>query len=54
MSNIKLISTSALAKKLSITKHQLYELLLAAKYITKTNDSYKLTELGIQNTRQRS
>jgi len=50
MSDIKLISTSALAKKLSITKHQLDELLLAAKYIIQTDDGYKLTELGIKNS----
>ncbi len=50
MPAIKLISTSALAKKLSISKHQLDELLLAAKYITQTDNGYKLTELGIQNS----
>ncbi|SFV63460.1 hypothetical protein MNB_SV-6-622 [hydrothermal vent metagenome] len=50
MSNIKLISTSALAKKLSMSKHQLDELLLAAKYIVKNDDGFKLTELGIQNS----
>ena len=50
MSDIKLISTSALAKKLSISKHQLDELLLAAKYIIQTDNGYKLTELGIQNS----
>jgi len=50
MPDIKLISTSALAKKLSISKHQLDELLLAAKYIIQTDDGYKLTELGIQNS----
>ena len=50
MSDIKLISTSALAKKLAISKHQLDELLLAVKYIAQTDDGYKLTELGIQNS----
>lgn len=50
MSDIKLISTSALAKKISLTKHQLDELLLEAKYIIQTDDGYKLTELGIQNS----
>jgi len=50
MSNIKLISTSALSKKLSITKHKLDELLLQVKYIVKTDNGYKLTELGIQNS----
>jgi len=50
MSNIKQVSTSALAKKLSISKYQLDELFLAAKYIVKTDNGYKLTELGIQNS----
>ena len=42
MSNSKLISTSALVKKLSITKRELDELLLAAKYYTtqKTQDNF--------------
>lgn len=50
MSNSKLISTSALAKKLSISKHQLDELLLAAKYIIQNEIGYKLTDLGIQKS----
>lgn len=50
MSSPKLISTSALAKKLSMSKHQLDELLLAAKYIVKSEKGYKLTDLGIQNS----
>ena len=50
MSTTKQISTSALAKKLSISKYQLDELLLAAKYITKDEDGYKLTELGKQKS----
>jgi len=50
MSKIKQISTSALAKKLSICKHQLDELLLAAKYIVKDEKGYKLTDLGIKNS----
>jgi len=50
MSKIKQISTSALAKKLSISKHQLDELLLAVKYIIKDEKGYKLTDLGIQNS----
>jgi hypothetical protein len=50
MSNPKLISTSALAKKMAISKHQLDELLLAAKYIVKTENGYKLTDLGIENS----
>ena len=48
MSKIKQISTSALAKKLSISKQQLDELLLAAKYIMKDKEGYILTDLGIQ------
>ena len=50
MSKIKQISTSALAKKLSMSKHQLDELLLAAKYIIKNEKGYKLTDLGIKNS----
>jgi hypothetical protein len=50
MSNPKLISTSALAKKLAMSKHQLDELLLAAKYIVKSENGYKLTDLGIQKS----
>jgi len=50
MSKIRQISTSALAKKLSMSKHQLDELLLAAKYIVKDEKGYKLTDLGIQNS----
>ncbi len=44
----KKISTSALAKKLQIKKYQLDELLLAANYISKSDDSYQLTDLGKQ------
>jgi hypothetical protein len=50
MSTIKQISTSALAKKMSISKHQLDELLLAAKFIIKDGKGYKLTDLGIKNS----
>jgi len=50
MSKIKQISTSVLAKKLSMSKHQLDELLLAAKYIIRDEKGYKLTDLGIQNS----
>jgi len=50
MPKIKQISTSALAKKLSISKHQLDELLLASKYIVKDEKGYKLTDLGIKNS----
>jgi len=45
---IKKISTSALAKKLQMKKYQLDELLLAAKYIEKSDNGYQLTELGKQ------
>jgi len=46
----KQISTSALAKKMSIKKYELDEQLLAAKFIEKNGDKYILTELGIQNS----
>ncbi len=46
----KKISTSALAKKLSTSKYQLDEILLAAGYITKTESGFILTELGIKNS----
>lgn len=49
MQNKKLISTSALAKKMSIEKYQLDKQLLEIKYIIKDGDKFKLTELGIQN-----
>ncbi len=47
---MKQISTSALAKNLSMSKHKLDELLLAAKYIVRDENGYKLTDLGIQNS----
>lgn len=50
MSNIKYISTSALAKKLSITKVKLDKLLLLAKYIIKNDKGYALTTLGIEKS----
>ena len=50
LSMSKKISTSALAKKLSISKYKLDELLLSAKYITKSENGYKLTDLGIKNS----
>ena len=50
MSNIKKISTSALAKKLSITKVKLDKLLLSLNYIVKDEDGCKLTDLGIENS----
>jgi hypothetical protein len=50
MSNKKLISTSALAKKLSIKKYELDELLLSLKYIVKDGDKFKLSDLGIENS----
>ena len=46
----KKISTSALAKKLSMSKYQLDELLLAAKYIVRHESGYQLTELGKQKS----
>jgi len=49
MEKQKYISTTALAKQMSISKHQLDEMLLEAKYIEKTNDGYKLTSLGKEN-----
>lgn len=50
MSNIKYISTSALAKKLSIPKNKLDEMLLAAKYIVKEENNFVLTNLGKNNS----
>ncbi len=50
MSNQKSISTSALAKKMSISKYKLDELLVAAKYIIRDGNKYKLTQLGIENS----
>ncbi len=50
MSTIKLISTSALAKKMSISKYQLDEQLLAAKFVIKEGNTYTLTELGMQKS----
>lgn len=46
MSNIKHISTSALAKKMAIPKYQLDEMLLGCKYIQKNDTGYTLTDLG--------
>ena len=42
MSNIKKLSTSALVKKLFMSKSQLDELLLVAKYIVKDEKGYRL------------
>lgn len=50
MSNIKFISTSALAKKMSISKNQLDDMLLAAKFIIRDNNKFRLTKLGIKNS----
>jgi len=50
MSTIKQLSTSALAKKISIQKYQLDEMLLACKYIVKTENGYSLTDLGKENS----
>ncbi len=49
MSNIKLISTSALSKKLSIQKSNLDEMLIAAGFIEKSDEGYKLTKKGEEN-----
>jgi len=43
---MKLISTTKLAKKLSLPKNKLDEILLAAKYVEKSDDGFTLTELG--------
>jgi len=50
MSNIKLISTSALAKKMGIPKNKLDEMLLAVKYISKEEKGFSLTALGIEKS----
>lgn len=50
MSDIKFISTSALAKKMIISKNKLDEMLLAAKFIIKDEKGFSLTDLGIQNS----
>jgi len=50
MSIIKQLSTSALAKKMSIPKYQLDEMLLACKYIVKEDNGYSLTDLGKENS----
>jgi len=44
----KFISTSALAKKMDIKKYKLDEMLVAANYITKGDNGYILTKLGIE------
>jgi len=49
MSQIKKISTTALSKKLELSKHELDEILLRIKYICKTDDGIDLTELGKSN-----
>ncbi len=46
MSTAKQLSTSALAKQMSIPKYKLDEMLVACKYITKTDTGYCLTDLG--------
>ncbi len=47
--NNKLISTSALSKKLTIPKNNLDEMLIAACFIEKSEDGYKLTKQGEEN-----
>ena len=49
MSSIKLISTSALSKKLAIKKHHLDEILLSLNFIQKNDNGYVLTEDGVKN-----
>jgi len=49
MSSIKLISTSALSKKLAIKKHHLDEILLSLNFIQKNDNGYVLTEEGVKN-----
>ena len=49
MTNIKLISTSALSKKLSIPKHNLDEILIFAGFIEKDNEGFKITKKGEDN-----
>ena len=46
MSEIKKISTTALAKNLSVSKHELDEILLKIEYVSKMDDGFDLTELG--------
>lgn len=50
MSEIKYISTSALSKKLSISKSKLDEMLLAANFIIRDENGFSLTDLGIENS----
>ena len=50
MSNIKYISTSALAKKLAISKNKLDEMLLSAKFIQREERGFSLTDLGIEKS----
>lgn len=50
MPTIKKISTSALAKTMSIPKYKLDEMLIACKYIEKTDTGYCLTILGKENS----
>ncbi|CAA6805516.1 MAG: FIG00557123: hypothetical protein [uncultured Sulfurovum sp.] len=47
---MKKVSTTALSKKMGITKYQLDEMLLAAKFIVREADEYILTELGISKS----
>jgi hypothetical protein len=49
MSDIKYISTSALSKKISVPKHELDEMLLAARFIERKDESFVLTDIGIKN-----
>lgn len=49
MTDIKLISTSALSKKLSIPKHNLDEILMTAGLIEKDGEGFRLTKKGEEN-----
>ncbi len=49
MTDIKLISTSALSKKLSIPKNTLDEILISEGFIKKDDEGFKLTQKGEEN-----
>ncbi len=49
MINIKLISTSALSKKLSIPKNNLDEILITAGFLEKSEKGFNLTKKGEEN-----
>lgn len=49
MTDIKLISTSALSKKLSVPKHNLDEILISLGFIEKDGQGFRLTKKGEDN-----